>query len=81
MIRLLTWFQRDRPRRVFCLWAGIVGIVAILIVVAPVAAAETEPLAAAVPASNHWSFRALTRPAIPVGDHPVDAFIRSALQQ
>ena len=80
MIRLLTWFQRDRPRRVFCLWAGIVGIVAVLIVGAPVAAAENQPLAAAMPASNHWSFRPLTRPAVPVGDHPVDAFIRSALK-
>ena len=37
-------------------------------------------MASTVPASNHWSFQPLARPAVPAGDHPVDAFIRSALK-
>ncbi|MCX6863798.1 MAG: DUF1549 domain-containing protein [Verrucomicrobia bacterium] len=35
-------------------------------------------MASTVPASNHWSFQPLARPAVPAGAHPVVACIRSA---
>ncbi len=80
MIRLLTWFQRDRPHRALGLRLGIAWISWVLMSAAAVSATDGPPSLQSNAASNHWSFRPLTRPTVPVGQHPVDAFIRSALQ-
>ena len=80
MIRLLTWFQRDRPHRALGLRLSIAWISWVLLSAAAVSATDGPPSMQSNAASNHWSFRPLTRPTVPVGQHPVDAFIRSALQ-
>ena len=80
MIRLLTWFQRDRPHRALGLRLSIAWISWVLLSAAAVSATDGPPSLQSNGSSNHWSFRPLTRPTVPVGQHPVDAFIRSALQ-
>lgn len=32
------------------------------------------------PGGGHWSFQPLTRPAVPAGGHPIDAFVRARLR-
>ncbi len=80
MIRLLTWFQRDRPHRALGLRLSIAWISWVLLSAAAVSATDGPPSLQSNGSSNHWSFRPLTRPTVPVGHHPVDAFIRSALK-
>ena len=62
-------------------------MVAPLLVAWMLAAGTTDlrPSAAEPPAkaSDHWAFRPVERPGVPTGFpglHPIDAFVRSALQ-